>query len=102
MTKRTHTTSLTMYIHQYVGSADALNSETPSLACWAFKSNNSCWVVVKEIKIEETIEIDSNLLVSSTLEAIDSEITKKRLELEEELTTLRQRKQDLLLIPYEA
>jgi hypothetical protein len=97
-----HPIKITTNVFRYAGTASAVKSEEPAYALFSYMTTSSDWVFVKTITVEDIDETTADERIQHAVATIDKSILEKRLELENDIKELMDRKNDLLSLTFEA
>jgi hypothetical protein len=91
--------SLLCKIYRYVGSPSAIVGK-PIYAIFSGEPSGSDWVLAAQVQVNFEDNSTQNQIVQATVAAIEKDIQKRRMDLEEDLQELTNRKKDLLSLTY--
>jgi hypothetical protein len=97
-----HPIKLTAYVYRYAAFASAVKAETPMYSLFTYKTPSVDWTFVKEIEIVDVDEYTADERIQQAVATIDKAILEKRMELENDVKELMDRKNDLLSLTFEA
>jgi hypothetical protein len=98
MTKHSYTVK--GYICAIISNPEDLQRETPYFCFTSYKPSDPDFVLIREYEHTIEIDFDPNAALQSAVAGIDATIQKKRLELEDELQNLRDKKANFLSLTY--
>jgi len=96
-----HQVKITVHLYRYIGTTSAVRGD-PHFCIYTYKPSNDDWLFVKDVVVETTVDMTAEETIQGAVGLIEQVIKTKRLDLEEEVKQLNDRKQDLLSITFEA